>query len=407
MDDTNNDGSTPVTLDQALDQIQNWINTGNTQMASEGLKEVLEMDPANQRALDLQTQMNGSTSAAVEQNNMQPPAPMMNDDIQIGGAPSEAAATPIQTAPVTDSMPEMSMNQGEVAQSAPSTSINLGDLDTTATGTAPAAPSDPFSVTPSMPENSPQPDTGAGLTFDIPTQTTEAVEAPVAPTPDTSIPTEANVTAPTFEVPSPTPENSSGVSFEIPSTPPSTGPVDFGPATPTEVAENTAPEVPISPFTNTESSDQNMDFAATTSPSEAMPQDTVMPSATLNSSDKKAILIKALIPLGIALILGFVVYFSYGRFFSDDTPTNTTVTNDIVTQPTDTISNNETTPVDATDNKTTDTTATSDTTDTANGILKPEDTTTSTVDTTSKTDTSSTVSTDTKVKVKRPVKKVQ
>ncbi len=56
--------------------------------------------------------------------------------------------------------------------------------------------------------------------------------------------------------------------------------------------------------------------------------------APLNSTDKKALIMKSLIPLGIALVLGFVVYFSYGFFGSKAAPeAEKTVQTDIITQP--------------------------------------------------------------------------
>lgn len=369
MDDTNNNGTTPVTVDQALDQIQNWINTGNTQMAGEGLKEVLEMDPLNQRALNLQNQMTGSMAS-------QP----LNDDIQIGGLQNDTA--PTMQSPVSSP---------ETSTPAPGTGINLGDLDSMPTMTSPS---------------------------DVSFGATDAGTMPT--TPDSAIPSEtpsfssepSSFSVPTTET---VPEN--GPTFEQPAAPeaPMEAPLSFteevpAPAAPLSFTEetpsmetpamNTTAETPVettqeSPFASTEK---------VTPTESSVPTETPMAIPALNAVDKKAILMKSLIPLAIALVLGFVVYFSYG-YFSDDGKTNTDntpTTNDIVTQP-ETTSGTDSSSQDSTTNTDTSTSDSSSTSETTNGILKPEDTSSDTFD----TGTKSSTDTETKVKVKRPVKKVE
>lgn len=234
MEDSNN-GASHVTVDQALDQIQNWITEGNTAMASEGLKEVLEMEPMNERALVMQKQLeNVSTTQDVTVSSMPATAetmptmasePAVSDDIQIGGLTS-------QPAPVVE----------------------------------PIMPAEPVApVTPS---------------FDIPAVPVE----PVAPV-ETVEPPMMEAPAPAFSAPASSP-------FEQPAEQPTE-----------QIAE---PAV----------------MAAEPQP------------APLNSTDKKALIMKSLIPLGIALVLGFVVYFSYGFFGSKATPeAEKTVQTDIITQP--------------------------------------------------------------------------
>lgn len=244
MEDSNN-GASHVTVDQALDQIQNWITEGNTAMASEGLKEVLEMEPMNERALVMQKQLeNVSTTQDVTVSSMPATAetmptmasePAVSDDIQIGGLTS-------QPTPVVEPI--------------------------------------------------------------MPTETTEPV------TPVTSVP-------PSFDIPA----------------------VPAEPVEPVETVEQPMMEAPAPAFSAPASSPFEQPAEQ---PTEQIAEPAVTPNvmpaepqpAPLNSTDKKALIMKSLIPLGIALVLGFVVYFSYGFFGSKATPeAEKTVQTDIITQP--------------------------------------------------------------------------
>lgn len=52
-----------VTITQALNKIQSWLNAGNFEMVIQGCKEILEIEPSNQRALAL---MKKATEASME-----------------------------------------------------------------------------------------------------------------------------------------------------------------------------------------------------------------------------------------------------------------------------------------------------------------------------------------------------
>lgn len=352
MDDNTN--SDPVTIEQALDQIQNWINSGNADMAREGLQEVLAMEPANSRALDLQTQLSNLSAAAPMQAPTMSDTPNpMSDDIQIGGLGGEAVT------PAADPTPVTPMETPVVMSAEP---IDLGYSPPTETPAPGIDFSEPVTFdTANQPEASP-------VTFD-------AVSEP-EPSPAPSI---------DFSQPETEPASTSP-SFEIPSTPPT----DDIPA-----------ETPSSPFSASVTEGLSQE---TTPAMETQPQ--------LDATDKKAILMKALIPLGIAIILGVGIYFAYQYFSGDDSEnTNTeTPTNDIVTQP-DTSEDVKDNDADS-DSTDTDAETDSDTSDTDADTDSASDSDSSDTDLETDADSDTTIKdgkgetdTETKIKVKRPVKK--
>lgn len=65
-----------VTITQALNQIQSWLNAGNFEMVIQGCKEILSLEPSNQRALALMKKAMEATAAPTMPAESVPAAPL-------------------------------------------------------------------------------------------------------------------------------------------------------------------------------------------------------------------------------------------------------------------------------------------------------------------------------------------
>lgn len=297
MDDQN------ISEEEALTQVKDWFNSGNYDKASEGCKEILEVDPDNQDVKDLLSECEAKTGSG--ENTASPLTDTPTETIP-------TTETPTTEAPIETPMPENTFGATpEAVTETPTMDQPIAAPTPTVEATADTPPieptTDPIQTTESVPETT-TPEIATDFTAPTPEVVTPTTETPISDTPipgsdlsnglnlDSTVETPME---PMSEVTTDTPEMAS-TSEETPIVPP-----------------DTPPEMPSM---ETEDSFSLGSDTNETTP-EATPEiNTPMPNNSPETTGKSKT-IKIVSAILAIVLIGALSYFAYSTFFAGDDKT--------------------------------------------------------------------------------------